>query len=530
MDFKALEDLVNILVKKNGTELDAEIANYQKNKLEEKLKRIGKDISNFKNEVNEKRYYDEEARSKDEQKLLQRETEISALESTLNSYKEELDTFSRVIESGETKYNSLLREKKNISTELVEINREQRIAFLEGESKNTEASTVEEKLGNVYDTLCRKTFLEEEIEIQSAELLRLKETRDFIKTRIESDNYYKGLDKVRDKEELKILENEEKLIEECLKEWETNAELYGAYILDAYKSNKDFDYIREKLDYLVIGAKNELSKTQAEIEDSNIFKEMDKYVKLTEDLNEKIKTYSYIDSEKEKIIEFEIEYKDKKLSKLKEKKKVLESDISSLESLIKEITHMYEVIKKNRILLKEKLNEKQERLFNTNLKIVSDKEMKDIESLISSIKDAIETSKEEENKYIKDINKYKCELTKKTCELKEITKEIESDNTSDENNLNSLELLNDKILLLEYQNRLDSISKQKQYLYVDPEVIREEIEMLWNRKKNSNTEEKTYKKPREIITSEVIKEHEDSSSVKPEVLEIPDENIELLDF
>ena len=132
---------------------------------------------------------------------------------------------------------------------------------------------------------------------------------------------------------------------------------------------------------------------------------------------------------------------------------------------------------------------------------------KEFSSIITSLTEEINGDKYLENKYKLDIENFNEEMRNLDINFNNMHNEIISEERSleiindriDEKSSDLVSKFEDKIKLLGYTNRVNSLYNEQQYLYVNVDVIKEEIESIWARGDDKN--EKT---PKEISNQEVV--------------------------
>ena len=95
--------------------------------------------------------------------------------------------------------------------------------------------------------------------------------------------------------------------------------------------------------------------------------------------------------------------------------------------------------------------------------------------------------------------------------------------------VDSKKLLNDRLLVVEYDNRLKSISNQQQYLYVDSKVIKDEIINLWSIKDDSNSVNDEINVEENYDLEEEVNDNSDDIIVMDEPEEILEVPVEVID-
>ena len=497
MNYKALEDLINILVKKSGTDLGVQVVGNEVARLEDKKKKLVKEKSKLDDKLEKGDYLLQIDKDKDSNEKSYLEKMIKLLNQERDEYSTELEGFNRVLESGYTYFNSL-------ENELNKLNKLAKKLMIKNEMKPSEEieSEYNSTLGKINvkeKEINRKKYLEEEIvrvddEI-NANSIRLRE----IERKIEESTYMDDLSFNKDRLMLENCKKEIEIVDSSIEMWKNSAEVLGGKILDAFKSEKDVDDVKEEIDTLVKMANCELKCTQEEINGSNIFEIIDNYEKLSVNLKGKISSYNYNNEEEKNRIVVKQNYHKEKINKYKDNLEGINSRKAEVLNLISVSKNLSEDVKQARMLNENQLSLLESRLYNANTLDVSEEELKDIDTLIGEIKVDIENYKYLENEYIDDIYAYKEELKNLDINYSTLQNEIGKEekileilNSEISNNdicENKIHKLADSVLLIEYNERLRSLKNQQQYLYVDSKVIKEEIYNLWKRSSSSDRDE-----------------------------------------
>ena len=505
MNYKALEDLINILVKKSGTDLGVQVVSNEVARLDEKKKKLVKEKSKLDDKLEKGDYILQMEKDKDlnEKSYLEKMNKLLAQEK--EEYYSELEGFNRTLESGETYFKSLeedIKRLNKLSKKLMVKNEMKPSDEIKKEYEDTLLSiSAKEKEIN------RKKYLEEEIvrvedEINS-NTLRLNE----LGKKISESTYMDDLTFNKDRLMLANCKKEIEIVDSSIEMWQNSAEVLGGKILDAFKSGKEITEVKDEIDSLVKMSTCELKFTQEEINGSNIFEIIDNYEKLSVNLKGKVSTYNYDDEEEKNRVHVKQSYHKEKIAKYKANLDGINARKAEVLNLISVSKNLSEDVKQTRMCSENELSYLESRFYRVNTLDVQPENLKNIDSLIGEIKNNIENNKYLENEYIDDIYTYKEEL--KNLDINyatlqnEISKEekileiLNSEISSNDVCENKLSKLSDSILLIEYDERLKSLKNQQQYLYVDSKVIKEEIYNLWKRSGSSDREEIVEEKKKE---------------------------------
>ena len=289
-----------------------------------------------------------------------------------------------------------------------------------------------------------------------------------------------------------MYEKDINIIEKSLEMWDSKIVLYANEILKSYEEKKPYYLIKDRVEFLVNKSKEELDRTNKELEESNIFEVLDKYNKELKKLEESLVINDYKDRENLGFNNFANAYRNSKIKSLKRRRETLESQISSLNKLIKVLNDEYDKVNLNKALLEEKLLICKEKTYSNELKISNVEEVDKLEEIISQIEKEIEMMQLLGDKYLKEISKYKNEEINKKEEMFLNEKEIVEEKEIILDIKDNVKYLSDQIKYYSTESRVKSISLEQQYLYVNSDVIKEEIELLWKKSGINFVEEIEY--------------------------------------
>ncbi len=527
MNYKALEDLINILVKKSGTDLGIQIVSNEVARLEEKKKKLTKEKNKLEEKLEKNDYILQIEKDKDLNEKNYLEKTIKQLNQEKEEYYAELEAFNRILESGETYFKSVEEDINRLNCLLKKLMIKNEIKPSEENSKYYEETI--ENIKGLEKEINRKKYLEEEI-IRVEDEINTNNTKLIeVEKKISESSYMDDLTFNKDKLILNNCKKEIEIVEKSIEMWQNSPEVLGGKILDAFKSDKDIKEVKEEIETLIKMANCELKYTQEEINGSNIFEVIDNYEKLSTNLESKVNSYTYDNEEEKNRIHIKQTYHKEKIAKCKANLEGINSRKAEVLNLISVSKNLSEDVKQARMCSENKLTYLEERLYTINTLDISDDELKNIDTLIGEIKTEIENNKYLENEYIDDIYAYKEEL--KNLDINyatlqnEINKEekileiLNSEISSNDICEDKISKLSDSILLIEYTDRVKSLKNQQQYLYVDSKVIKEEIYNLWNRSGSSDrkeiiveTEKDEIKEPITEIDEEQDNNHNENSN------------------
>lgn len=545
MNYKALEDLINILVRKCGTELNADIAKKEIVILENRLKKVRSDIESLREYISNNDYKYTSKYEKENSYIELLKSDIDNLVNKKSECLSELKEYEKLEEDGVSHIESLIKEKEALEQYANCLNRDRNYFLLEKSSKydeyNSKYLEVKNNLNNEINEIEKYNLLLEQAKEIDSELEKLNKEYENI-TSVNKE-FIDVSDKVKDELRLEELLNEENILINKIEKWQKNPELIGKTILEEYNKGTTIEDVNPLIEELIEYANNEYKKTSIEVKESNIFGTMDKYNKNINYISSEVSKGSYKDLNRQDYLSTIKGYHKDKLKLNKTELENLYKKKEEYSSLINVITLLKDEIKKRRINSQRELISYESRLFDANMVNISESDMKEFDKLISSIKDEITENTNLEYEYSIDIENYEEKLNNIENRISSLEKFISTFeekvnnimiNSPKSGFVDSKKLLNDKLLLVEYDNRLKSISNQQQYLYVDSKVIKEEIMNLWNVKDEDNIlgdeiEDYTYEEdiheelenePDDILVIDDIEDKEEAKNEENKIEEI----------
>lgn len=459
MNYRALEDLIGILVKKSGYKItdlrvleDTDYLVSRKNYLTE-------EIDSIKSKLDTHDYIDKDKKIKDEE-------EKKYLTETLNNLK-------------------------------------------------NQKSELELKLNDKTLKCKVKAKTTGDIEVITKELNSVEELIEVVNYKLDNLSYTDDSDKSKDEVYLNTLERELSLINEALDNKEKNSILIGTELLSAFKNNRSLVEVKDLLDTLTERAKNNYERTLDEIKGSNIFELIDLYNNKKNDITNVLEKNNYSSDEiKESLFE-KTKYHNKRIETFKSTITGIEKRKEELNTLIDESKNLFLSTRIERLKKGEKLKTLEELLFNeSNLNNLES----EYASIINLLNDEINSDKFLENKYELDIENFNEELRNLDINYNNLHNEIIKEERSLEilndriqnDGVDTLSKFEDKIKQLEYTNRINSLYNEQQYLYVNVDVIKEEIESIWSRGDDTQTN-KVPKIKEELVKTSMYDEDEEET-------------------
>ena len=437
MNYRVLEDLVNILVKKSGDELDESTAIEDINILNERANILKSKNEELKNRIENEDYIIKRQKNKD------------------------------------------LEEKKYLEDCLEEVKRH----------NNSKLSSKE------IDSL------EEQIK-----LLNIK-----INNKDYTDNDKKDIDNKL----LTLLNKEVEETNKLIDSKRNQSSFIGLEILEDFKSNKSLSDVKEKINLLIKKATERYELTSDEIGEANIFELMDEYSKRKNEVFKRLETDNYGNEKSKNEINKKCKYHHDRIISLKDTMDAIVKRKDELESLIRESMELYDSTTDYREQKENDLNQYIQKFASlTNIEVYKEEFIKYLDYL----KEDIAKNKYLENKYCEDILAYKDEIRNLEINNRNINSLLlEEEKCLDILNdqleqleENNIEKINDEILYLTYTERLEKLSNEQQYYYVNIDVIEKEIINLWKK----NVENKFDNKESNEIKTNMYEEKTDDSEFK----------------
>ena len=398
--------------------------------------------------------------------------------------------------------------------------------------------------------------------------LKLEEDIDSLEERkkdLEEEKESLDKENTKDKYIIESIDREIEIIENSLNIKFNNPVILGNKLLDAYRNNDTFESVSETFDTLVRKARSEYDKTHEEVKPTNIFELIDKYSTKKKNTLDKLDNTKYFSDENKESMVLRIGYHNSRIEELKRELEVIDRKKEEILSLQNYVEDVLKKVNKDIESKTNKLNSLIRKLYKEN-SISNDEKV--YNNLINTIRYEISDLVYLREQYELDIENYKEKLKDLDIKVNEVNDRLNDEEkllsiTQDkieqkENDL--LDRLNDNIEGLNASNRVNNLTNEQQYLYVNVDVIRDEIINLWNRDNTliDKKEEKEEELDRESIINSSMYDDEDvddsieeddkeQDEVKEEPTEdkqdekqdeesdegdeeLPDNNIEVIDY
>lgn len=362
-----------------------------------------------------------------------------------------------------------------------------------------------EAIKSLVSLLVKKSGFDIDKNYSEEELAKTKENIQKLQSEKESSNNQKTLGKIIDTLKLRQAN------------WENNAEIVGKSLLNAYKEGKDYSQVKAKIELLG----NLAYKGTENLSAGNLYSKLSELESRYNELNNKIDTYEYKNTEEREMDEKYKSYLDNKISSLNDEIKIVNKELDELRDIeLKDVTIVNKIkeyidkLDNDLARIDRILNESanMDISFEVYERLESAKE--ELESKQIRNKDTLEKAEKMlENVRINRTNSnskkeiLEEELDKCTTKKNNISTKLKEDNY-----INTTERIIDINEKEKIRVELDYLKNKKDVIYVDAIKVKDELIREWSTKKE-NFVEKTnnYKE-------ETIKEQEEKNVDKVEVV------------
>lgn len=362
-----------------------------------------------------------------------------------------------------------------------------------------------EAIKSLVSLLVKKSGFDIDKNYSEEELAKTKENIQKLQSEKESSNNQKILGKIIDTLKLRQAN------------WENNAEIVGKSLLNAYKEGKDYSQVKARIELLG----NLAYKGTENLSAGNLYSKLSELESKYNELNNKIDTYEYKNTEEREMDEKYKSYLDNKISSLNDEIKIVNKELDELRDIeLKDVTIVNKIkeyidkLDNDLARIDRILNESanMDISFEVYERLESAKE--ELESKQIRNKDTLEKAEKMlENVRINRTNSnskkeiLEEELDKCTTKKNNISTKLKEDNY-----INTTERIIDINEKEKIRVELDYLNNKKDVIYVDAIKVKDELIREWSTKKE-NFVEKTnnYKE-------EIIKEQEEKNVDKVEVV------------
>ena len=362
-----------------------------------------------------------------------------------------------------------------------------------------------EAIKSLVSLLVKKSGFDIDKNYSEEELAKTKENIQKLQSEKESSNNQKTLGNIIDTLKLRQAN------------WENNAEIVGKSLLNAYKEGKDYSQVKARIELLG----NLAYKGTENLSAGNLYSKLSELESKYNELNNKIDTYEYKNTEEREMDEKYKSYLDNKISSLNDEIKIVNKELDELRDIeLKDVTIVNKIkeyidkLDNDLARIDRILNESanMDISFEVYERLESAKE--ELESKQIRNKDTLEKAEKMlENVRINRTNSnskkeiLEEELDKCTTKKNNISTKLKEDNY-----INTTERIIDINEKEKIRVELDYLNNKKDVIYVDAIKVKDELIREWSTKKE-NFVEKTnnYKE-------EIIKEQEEKNVDKVEAV------------
>ena len=362
-----------------------------------------------------------------------------------------------------------------------------------------------EAIKSLVSLLVKKSGFDIDKNYSEEELAKTKENIQKLQSEKESSNNQKTLGKIIDTLKLRQAN------------WENNAEIVGKSLLNAYKEGKDYSQVKARIELLG----NLAYKGTENLSAGNLYSKLSELESKYNELNNKIDTYEYKNTEEREMDEKYKSYLDNKISSLNDEIKIVNKELDELRDIeLKDVTIVNKIkeyidkLDNDLARIDRILNESanMDISFEVYERLESAKE--ELESKQIRNKDTLEKAEKMlENVRINRTNSnskkeiLEEELDKCTTKKNNISTKLKEDNY-----INTTERIIDINEKEKIRVELDYLNNKKDVIYVDAIKVKDELIREWSTKKE-NFVEKTNN-----YNEEIIKEQEEKNVDKVEVV------------
>ncbi len=362
-----------------------------------------------------------------------------------------------------------------------------------------------EAIKSLVSLLVKKSGFDIDKNYSEEELAKTKENIQKLQSEKESSNNQKTLGKIIDTLKLRQAN------------WENNAEIVGKSLLNAYKDGKDYSQVKARIELLG----NLAYKGTENLSAGNLYSKLSELESKYNELNNKIDTYEYKNTEEREMDEKYKSYLDNKISSLNDEIKIVNKELDELRDIeLKDVTIVNKIkeyidkLDNDLARIDRILNESanMDISFEVYERLESAKE--ELESKQIRNKDTLEKAEKMlENVRINRTNSnskkeiLEEELDKCTTKKNNISTKLKEDNY-----INTTERIIDINEKEKIRVELDYLNNKKDVIYVDAIKVKDELIREWSTKKENFVERtNNYKE-------EIIKEQKEKNVDKVEVV------------
>ena len=333
-----------------------------------------------------------------------------------------------------------------------------------------------EAIKSLVSLLVKKAGFDINSNYSEEELTKTKESIKKLQSEKEGSNNQKTLSKIIDALKLRQAN------------WENNAEIVGKSLLNAYKDGKEYTSVKARIELLG----NLASKGTENLSAGNLYTRLNELESKYNELNDKINTYEYKNTEEREMDEKYKTYLDNKIDSLNAELKTVNKELDELRevelkdvSIVNKIKDYIDKLDKDLARIDRVLNEG----VNTDISFEVYERLEnaknDLESKQERNKDTLEKAEKMlenvRNNRTNNNNKKEIlldELDKCTTKMNNVSNKLKEDNY-----VNTTERIMDINEKEKIRLEIDYLKNKKDVIYVDAGKVKEELIKEWSNTK-----------------------------------------------
>ena len=335
-----------------------------------------------------------------------------------------------------------------------------------------------EAIKSLVSLLVKKAGFDINSNYSEEELAKTKESIKKLQSEKEVSNNQKTLSKIIDALKLRQAN------------WENNAEIVGKSLLNAYKEGKEYTSVKARIELLG----NLASKGTENLSAGNLYTRLNELENKYNELNDKINTYEYKNTEEREMDEKYKTYLDNKIDSLNAELKTVNKELDELRevelkdvNIVNKIKDYIDKLDKDLSRIDRVLNEG----VNTDISFEVYERLEnaknDLESKQERNKDTLEKAEKMlenvRNNRTNNNNKKEIlldELDKCTTKMNNVSNKLKEDNY-----VNTTERIMDINEKEKIRLEIDYLKNKKDVIYVDAGKVKEELIKEWSNTKNN---------------------------------------------
>lgn len=333
-----------------------------------------------------------------------------------------------------------------------------------------------EAIKSLVSLLVKKAGFDINSNYSEEELAKTKESIKKLQSEKEGSNNQKTLSKIIDALKLRQAN------------WENNAEIVGKSLLNAYKEGKEYTSVKARIELLG----NLASKGTENLSAGNLYTRLNELESKYNELNDKINTYEYKNTEEREMDEKYKAYLDNKIDSLDAELKTVNKELDELRevelkdvNIVNKIKDYIDKLDKDLTRIDRVLNEG----VNTDISFEVYERLEnaknDLESKQERNKDTLEKAEKMlenvRNNRTNNNNKKEIlldELDKCTTKMNNVSNKLKEDNY-----VNTTERIMDINEKEKIRLEIDYLKNKKDVIYVDASKVKEELIKEWSNTK-----------------------------------------------